>query len=247
MNYFVMRRVSDPRVLGVNNGICQAHIQEDGFHCKDEYTKVMRFLGSNEFWGHRGQIPTMEFDLQCVRLIPKAKLTDFLQYGPVLMLCPFLVSGRVKDLLNQFNAYGTRYWPARVEDSKTAHEYYLSFIENIPDDMIDFTRSTFSVGGPVLKKTTHTFADAAEKKEFMKTHRLVDFEEIYLNGTFPADTDFFRFSNATIMVSERLKLAIEDLKLTGARILPANGTWEKVYAVRRNLLRDEFVPRVEKY
>ncbi|QYF94849.1 hypothetical protein KY495_06600 [Massilia sp. PAMC28688] len=228
MNYFVMRRVSDPDVIGFKNGVTQAEIDRSGFQDKDEYEKITRLLGSEEFWSCRKQIPGMEFDLQCVRLLPKAKLTDFLHFGPALMFCPFLVSERALEVLVKFVHYGVRLWPAQVIDRKSSYSYRLPFIESIPDEMIDFAKSTFSLGGLIGPKTVYTFSDAEEKKQFVNSHRLLQYEEIYLNNSFPDIVDFFTLSNAAMIVSERLKLAIEKANLTGVQFLAEEGPWVKV-------------------
>lgn len=116
--FYILRTESDPEILGVKNGIKQASIKRAGFCEPQKYDDLIKFLGSNQYWELKDKIDSVEFDLQCVELLPRAKLTHFLLFGPHLMNCPFLVSERLFSILSEAKLPYHKLFPAKVSQRK---------------------------------------------------------------------------------------------------------------------------------
>ncbi|WP_374516868.1 hypothetical protein [Undibacterium squillarum] len=166
MKYYILRSDSDPKVLGVSNGIKQVEIRKNGFENKTEYERLMEILGANEYWNYVDKIQNLEFNIENAELIKGANLTDFLQFGPHLFSCPFLISEAVKEILIGFNLSGIKFWPAKVVKNRQKLNYYLLHINSIPNNAIDFKRSTFYVGNSLNGGKYYQFENSGEFQAF---------------------------------------------------------------------------------
>lgn len=230
--YHLLRRDSDPKVLGVNNGIKQAEIKRSGFLNPDKFDVLKDALGTNNYWLIKDSIHELEFELECVELLPKAKLTSFLQFGPALINCPFLIAENIANIFSRHRMCEYGLFPATVVTNADKHTYFLPHYPRQPDSIIDFTRSTFATGIPGINRNYHTFASEDEKNVFQKHNVLLDAEEIYLKDDFDQEMDFFVMKDSQIVVSDRLKDDLEKSGFTsGIKLLPAYGenvSWTKI-------------------
>ncbi|SHG70576.1 hypothetical protein SAMN05428948_1696 [Massilia sp. CF038] len=227
-----MRSSSDPKEIGVSNGIMQAEILRSGFLNPSKYDDLMANLGSNLYWNHVDKIRSMVFDVQYAKLLPDAIRTDFLQFGPALISCPFLISTSAKNLLMQFNLSGLSLWPATVAKGRERFDYFLAYLSHVPDESIDFGKSVFFTGGMFLPKNFLKFSDANEKRQFVSKNYDLGYHSIYSGKGFDSSLDLFELSNAEVLVSSRLKNALEKAQLSGVHFLPAfgeEGEWLKLY------------------
>lgn len=223
MNYYIIKRSSDPEIIGVKNGFKQAEIKEDGFQNKCEFERLKDNLGSNHYWEVKDGVPSMNFDIEYVEMLKGAKITDFLQFGPVMMNCPFFVSDRVMKLMNDGNLANICYFPASVfSGKKYINKYYLMYISPLEDYVIDFSKSTYCVGDEWLGKKIVKFSSEEEKDEFSKK-RILRAESLVLNGAFSRDIDIFCLKCSEIFVSERLYSALKEIKSTGLDFFPVLG------------------------
>lgn len=230
MKYYILRSDSDPKVLGVSNGIKQAEIRKDGFENKEEYERLMEILGTNEYWNYVDTVQNLEFNIENVELIKGANLTDFLQFGPHLFWCPFLISEAVKEILIRFNLSGIKFWPAKVVKNRQKFNYYLLHINIIPNNAIDFKRSTFYVGNSLNGRKYYQFENLGEFQVFKKQNQFLNFDQIYASSSFDQSLDFFELSNSEILISSRLRNALAENFSSGIRLLPAfghDGEWLK--------------------
>jgi hypothetical protein len=223
-NYFLLRRQSDPHVLGVKNGIKQAEIKRSGFSDPAKFDFLKDVLGSNNYWGVKDTIGDLEVELQYVELLTEAKLTDFLQFGPALINCPFLISEKVSSIFNQFKISNCSLFPATVVNRVQKSTYYLSHFARESDDIIDFSRTVFYTGNHITKKRKYTFFSKKEKNIFHKENISLKPERIYLRDTFDSSLDLFVMSDGEMVVSENLKIElIRSECYSGVKFLPAFG------------------------
>ncbi len=230
MNYYILRTESDPKILGVND-LDQAVIDKECFRDEREYEKIMTILGSPAYWTHEGDISDLDFCL-CVKLRKRAKMTDFLQFTPMLIDCPFIVSKAVKSLLLTFNLYGVTFWPAEVVQGGERHDFFLVHFSDVGDGIIDFSRSSFYPGAAFRDKNLLKFTDKSEKDLFINKNHFLRFNQTFANGDFDRSLDLFQLSNAQIIISERLKVELEAAGFSAIRLLPAfgdEGKWLKFH------------------
>lgn len=228
--FYLLNRNSDPNVLGIKNGIKQADVDRTGFKNPEKFDQLKECLGTNKYWDIKDSIIHMNFEIQCVRMLPKAKLTNFLQFGPALMNCPFLISESVASLFANYKILNSRLFPAEVMSGQNKFTYYMFYVESISYEMIDFSKSVFFSGSEITGKKLFSFGCAEERVSFLKKNPLLlREEEIWLSGSFPT-SDLFALG-AQIIISEKLKIDIEDFSLcSGSVMLPAYGEvpWMKL-------------------
>ncbi|WP_035612758.1 hypothetical protein [Haloferula sp. BvORR071] len=222
MRYYIARRSSDPKVLGNNSGIKQANIKRAGFRDPLEYDRLMADLGSNHYWEVRDSIPGGNYQVQGVEMWKKSKLTDFLQFGPHLMFCPFLISPKVQRVLDGFKVAGATSFPAEVRKGEGSWPYHLFYILPMPLGMIQFPASAFYEGLALSGNPTLVFQDEAEFAS-ARAKTSLNIRELVLKREF-ADMDFFALPTTDLVVSEALKVELEENHATsGLNLLPAFG------------------------
>lgn len=233
MKYYIIRGSSDPVVLGNKTGFKQADINRDGFTDPVEYDRIQADLGSNRYWEIRDSIPLGGYDIQCVDLLKGSNLTDFLRFGPFLFNCPFMISTGVDRVIAGHKNSGVTTFQARVrrKDGEFV-DYKLLHIVPMPLEMIDFSNSSFYIGDDLTGREALLVENGEQLRAMLENGKRVKVEEVRLKSTF-SSLDLFALHNGEVVVSERLKAALETKKLTsGVNLLPAFGqvSWPRVAA-----------------
>src|SRR5690349_1265589 len=145
MKYYLIRRESDPAVVGVRNGGAQVEIDLSGFQNENDFNRILDFFDYSEFFKKKSYAPTHEFVIECARLLRNAKVTDFVSFKPNLMACPFMISHRVKSIFDEFHLPEHYYFPVSVYkgDVLVTSQYYLMYCPFQDYHIVDFERSTF--------------------------------------------------------------------------------------------------------
>jgi hypothetical protein len=228
--FYLLRGSSDPAVLGNKSGIKQADIRREGFRNPKEYDRLLSDLGSIRYWEIRDSISTLVYDVLHVELFGPSRLTDFLRYGPSLINCRFMISEKVERVLNNYKLFGVSTFPAQVVEKGQKFNYKLCHVQPMPHSMIDFKQSTFYLGlglgirKPVIYKCENDLITALDERKG------VGIESIGLKPEF-TDVDFFSLFNGEIVVSENLRIDLEENGATsGVEFLPAFGVvnWPKI-------------------
>ena len=136
-------------------------------------------------------------DLDYFKISNSAKLTDFISTG--LISAPgFLVSERVKQILDHYVITQHVYYPARVKFKMDFYEnYYWLHFTKTDDELIKFVNSSFILTHPLpffrKEQTDLTFADLKEAilcNQKNNTQRLFPKEFCLRNNK----QDFYSFS-----------------------------------------------------
>lgn len=228
--YYLIRSESEPSKIGVKNGIKQADIIRDGYRNPEKFDYLIDQLGTNKYWEIKDTLGDANFEIECARLLPEAKRTEFLQFGPALMNCHFLISNKVLLFLLKYTIQNHHFFKAKVIEGIKEWDYFLFFLFPLYNSFIDFEKSTFFTGNDLLGKKFHTFNNEVEKQCFEKNNYGLKIQEFHLKNEARA-LDLFVIDGAHIAISERLKLDLESKQLaSGIKILPAFGEvpWPKV-------------------
>ncbi|GAB3295611.1 hypothetical protein ACFQT0_21610 [Hymenobacter humi] len=209
--YYELRLPSDPKIIGVRNGIMQVEI------CDEVFLSAIRpvlFNGTEVPLSDEAKAMT----ITCLRVLPRAKLTDVLSFGPSLTWCPFLVKRTTLSLLSTFHIRITHVFPVALDpDPQGLNEYALAFIQPLWMDFIDFPRSTYYTGSDILNNKQRCVFST--KEEYIKRpDPLALPERIVLAPHFDLSLDLFYLVGCGICVSERLKQALEQEKTSGVKI-----------------------------
>ncbi|WP_179350050.1 imm11 family protein [Winogradskyella pacifica] len=172
-------------------------------------------------------LPPKNTDIGNVTLYKSAKITDFIS-GDYLSGNGWIISGKVKSLLNDFNIGKHRFYPIIVEhkDTKYTNYYYLQF-SNDSTKYVDYKKSTFYKNKKIidLPETRQDIEINSQKEIKEKTKELRKIDEwcsinpktIFLKKKFPA-FDLFEFHNLNTIskfISDRLKAKMESENITG--------------------------------
>lgn len=222
IKYHLMRLASEPRDIGVRNGIYQARIVKSCFKDKDLYDKIEAFFMSYDSWSRHGQVPDFDVDLQCVKLLKSAKVTSFLRYMHNMHDCPFLISREALQVFSKFNIQEHYLYRARVYASKDELlDYQLFYCPTLGHDVIDYPKSVLY--NPVEKTRVIVRSHSEYREQAERCSYLTRFEKIVLNERFDRQLDFFILWTTEMYVSERLCAAMTKRGLTGVYLEPAYG------------------------
>lgn len=225
MRYYTLRLPSDPKVIGVDNGIAQVEIRGDKFFDQAMYHKIESFFQGLDYWSKESFVPDFEIHFEYVEVLKNAILTDFLSFTPHLMASPFMISQRVVTVFENFNIQNYYLYPVALFKEDDLTDLYRMFYCPLLDyDMIDFSRSLFSTGSALRGKKFHSFATKREFLDFLHKDPFIKVEELALSALFDKKLDFFMGRIGGMFVSERLKKAMEIEGLTGINVLESKSS-----------------------
>lgn len=225
MKYYLLREESDPKIIGVKDGVAQVEIDESGFVNKELYQSLVAFFNAFTYWQKEDFAPPENFVIECARPLKGAVLTDFLTYKPHLMACPFMISERIKQLFEIYNLQEHYYFQVKLyyNDELIRNQYYLMYCPYLDYRIVDFSKSSFYTGSELLGKKKITFNNKNEYLEFLKINPLLQQEQIILTEEFDKNLDLFLPRIGGKLVSERLKQRIIEEGFTGIKILGDKG------------------------
>jgi hypothetical protein len=210
--YYKLTLPSDPKIIGVRNGIMQVEI------CDEPFLNAIQpalFNGT--------EVPlsaeAKAMNITCIHVLRQAKLTDVLSFGPMLTWFPFFMKRKTLALLSPFNTRITQVFPVTLDpDPQGLNEYALVLFQPLGMDFIDFPRSTYCSGSNMLNnKQTHIFDNQEEYVDNFPTLLALP-ERIVLAPTFDQSLDLFDLIGCGICVSERVKRALEQNRTSGVKV-----------------------------
>ncbi|WP_197076929.1 hypothetical protein [Hymenobacter terrenus] len=113
--YYKLTLPSDPKILGIRNGIMQVEI------CDEVFLSAIRpalFNGTEVPLSDEAKAMT----INCIRVLPRAKLTDILSFGPMLSWFPFLMKRATLAILSSFHTRITHVFPVTLDPRPTRVE-----------------------------------------------------------------------------------------------------------------------------
>ncbi len=218
MKYFKLRGNSDPKIIGVNNGVHQGEIKWRKFANNKAQKIIMEYFSLEKYRKNIEEIESFNFEIQYVEAYRSAKLTDFFRFTPRLWGIEFFVTNEVKELFSQFNLPMHAYIPVNIYHKQKLYNYSALYIPySYRLDSIDFENSIFFKGNEILGKKYFKFKD----EEDWSKNKISQAEKLFFNENFDKSLDLFisSFGGGGYYVSERLKKAIEEHSLTGVRLL----------------------------
>ena len=168
----------------------------------------------------------------------KAKLTDLISTSAVGFTRKLLVSNMLKEMLQEFDEGNFQFFKCKVLNNSEEHQYWLispviaqyNFVDFFKSDVV--TRKNKPGGGAYLQPI-----DLSDKKDFLTYLNLQGIDEwkTFINHIIfknDMNTNFFPLGHVEggvgYFVSEELKQAIEEKKITGIEFQPSNlnlGKW----------------------
>lgn len=216
--YFRLNRVSDPEIKGVTSGLAQVELNGD-----NPTTRKLKdfFLGVG-YWERGKTIPDFNIDNCTASFLPRAKLTDFLDFSPFLITCHFMISEDVLAVFKKLKIQKYVAYPVQIYKGKKpiAEKYYLFCCPLQGYDVINFQESVFYTGSEITGKK---YVHYNNHVEYQSDNRITNAEKLVLNKNFDSTLDLFTTRIGGIFVSEALKDAIEIIGFTGVKISNIRG------------------------
>ena len=207
------------------------------------------------------KIPSFEFvsiPLLKAKLNRRAKMTDVMD-GGCICACGLVISERMKQLFDQFNIIPEhKYYPIEVSAKSGVFSYYYLQLLNdkFVNKNIDIPNTTFYWSNLSLTKTYGTVKIGSIedmdklRKTCPETNRFIQAKQVVASRNFDGNLDVFGLNSITpiggIIISERLKNAIEANGLTGMHIIPLPDLFAKGEDINpADDMPKETVPQIE--
>lgn len=135
---------SEPKIIGVNNGVYQVEIDEEDIKIKslvnDELDKLITQVNFNDYLENREKIFELDIRLKG-ELLKKAKITDIMGYTPYFFGFHYLVSQKFVDCLIEKKVSKDEYHLIPVDIKNLDIEYYFLYVPWINTSEIIFEES----------------------------------------------------------------------------------------------------------
>lgn len=220
--YYFFRTSSDPKVIGVRNGIYQAEFDKNCFSTKEGFGKYQKLFSAGKIVNEESQIKEVVSELVNLNLLKSARLTDFLQFSPHLPGVKFLISDRLKNILENFRIADHHFYKTSILDQKTnrEHPYYFFYYKSIPITEIVFSKSELFTrkvdivdGATKFIDTFYPINDEHNYRILTSTLFLPNFSRICIASKYK-NHDYINVNNHAF-ISEELKQRIIDIGITG--------------------------------
>lgn len=217
MRYYGVDLTSDPKVIGVKNGLYQAEISKENFKNYQEYERTMNFFLHSNYWKHENVVPDFDIELKKVRLLKKAMITDFMGYSQYLVGIPFLISKRVADIFEHFKIQQNYLYRVELytyQGKEVEMPYYLFYCPFLGFDTIDYKNSVLYSGDELLgDKQYHTIHSLEEYNDLLDETPFIHFEKLTIVPE--KELNLYQLRTGGIFVSNALREAMDLEGLTG--------------------------------
>ncbi|MWW26845.1 hypothetical protein [Algibacter lectus] len=213
--YYKVKISSDPKIIGVNNGVYQVEIKpKTSFEGKieekkfdDYFDKPLSYFRSNKYK------PIDKKEVKTITFIPlkKAKETDFVSYSPNVNAMLGLFSDNLMTIISEFKLPSLIKIDALIKGFKK--KYFFVGLPILDMGIIDFSNSTFSVlkSGEILSlNNKEEYIEKVIINDLYRSSKLMLKENI--------DFDMFYLQSEGLFFSKNLISKLEKEGITGLEI-----------------------------
>ncbi|MBT1706558.1 hypothetical protein [Chryseosolibacter indicus] len=205
MRYYKIGKAWEPEIIGVKDGLAQADLIEEK---TDDYREIKDFFYGQTYWDRKDFLPTKEFIFKYIKLRKNAKVTDLLSFAPHLLGIDFVLSSKVKRLLNGLDLNNNHFFATNLFDfnGHVIHEqYFVLYTIYFGFETVNFKKSVFFSGDDQLgHKQYHNFETWRNWEDYWDRpdHEFVKAEKIVIAEKHPGDYIKTRLGGP--FISERL-------------------------------------------
>lgn len=212
MNYYILSNSTDEKVVG---DIPQVKMGHD--YDFDKYNSVRNISRYN--------FPEFDPDLNFFVMTPKAKPTDVITVSGLISAKGFLINEKAKNILDKHKLVSHKYYVTKVYYKNQSFPYYWWHVVSDLTHCIDYNQTTFMIKRlfkvEVDNLTIDTGEDLKKKKHEIGTLKNMVPNTLVLNNAFDKTLDLFIIGgfNDEIFISEKMKLELEQQKISGVEII----------------------------
>lgn len=215
--YYKITKSSEPKIIGVRNGVHQGEIVWKNFKSKTAEKNFLKDYFTLEKF-RNSQIHSLPegIEIEYVKAYKMAKMTDIFGYTPALLGICYLISQKFKEILEKFNLPYIQFVPVHIYQEEKHFQYWGPYIPSYyTEDSFDIEKSTFREKW-INRFEPKVYLDIKNIEDY-KNAKFFEPEDLYFNNKFDKTLDLFdyNYSKASYIISERLKNAIIEAKLTG--------------------------------
>ncbi len=225
--YYIIRKSSDPKIIGVKDGLSQVLIDEQSFLSKDYYKKFSTFFSPQRYLidpNATNAIPDFNVKVDRAQLLKSAKLNDFIDYHYILPQTPFIISKKIKNIFESLKLKGIYFYPVNIysNDKAIEDEYFLLYTFQVEYNAIIFHKS-------ILVKDLHfepyqviNISSVDELNKSKEDYGLSQFKKLTLKKESLFNNDFIVTTMSEIFISELLRDIFIQEKVTGLNIIESD-------------------------
>lgn len=221
MVYYIIKNISDPKIVGVTDGAGQAHIQVGDFLERNQwYESVFYKNRGTQDWKIRAEITKYAQPLYEVFMEKKAKHTDYIGF----LHRGFIVNDRLREILESSNLpQNHKFLETTFLQKDKIVDGYWWFVYDMEtgENTVDFSKCEYDLHyhkrnfGEDFRVNIQTYQDYMNV--FYETGSAVGVSKLVFNQNFDQKLDVFgmQFLGSNNYVSERLLKKMELAKITG--------------------------------
>lgn len=210
---------SDPKGIGVKNGIYQCEIIPDLFSNPEGFKNLLsEFTIKYDF--DKNQIEPADLDFEYVKLLKKAKITDIISYSPSLREFQFILSSKAKGLLEGLNIPNCRFYTTKLYDyngNQVHDNFYMLQTSYLGYEAINFEKSIFYFGSEISGKRYQKINNYEEFRKALDLNPILTTEHVGIKKEF-VNSEFINTRLGGPLVSERLWDRWSNFEVTGIKV-----------------------------
>lgn len=223
MNYYQVDVSSEPKIIGVTNGVHQIEIEKKEMQKKDAFNEFLTFFNTQNkgFWNNQDKIKDIKVPIIKAKLLKKAKLTDIMGYTENVSFLNNVFSEKYISILKDFEI--GHYTTFEVAIQEVIEKYYMLFIETIRLDQINFEKSVIFKGlSPKVGDDNIIIKNFEEYNDFTKTSPIHNFEKISISKEHLGKDIIKIQATSKLFYSEKLINFLLDSGITGLQVNYSN-------------------------
>ncbi|PLK45786.1 imm11 family protein [Emticicia sp. TH156] len=223
MIYYILKNNTEPKIVGVNDGAGQAHIQVGDFLERNVWYKSIFHetkLAGKDWWKPWANITQYAQPLYGVFMENKSKHTDYIGF----LYRGFVVNNKLRDILESVNLpKNHRFLETTFLQKGKIVDGYWWFVYDMDtgEQTVDFAKSEYDLRyhkrklGEDFSINIRTYQDYMNA--FYETGSAIGVSKLVFNQNFDQELDIFgmQFLGSNNYISDRLLKKMETAKITG--------------------------------
>jgi len=212
---------SEPKVIGVNNGIYQLELDKKSMDTNSkEYKKFIEWFDYDNplFWSQQDVVKTLKSPIIRSTMLKKAKITDLMDYAPSYCFLNYVYSEKFINILKAFDIGDYSLFDFEIEG--VSSKYYLMFIKNVTLTEINYDKSIIYSGHEVLNNikyyTLSNYQDYLNLKK--QKDILTSFKKIAISKKYYGKDIIEVQTSSKAFYSEKLVDFLLDCGITGLNV-----------------------------
>ncbi|SIN82180.1 hypothetical protein SAMN04488055_1593 [Chitinophaga niabensis] len=207
----------EPKITGLKDGSSSVQLRSETVEKLAQW-KNRLFTYPPEDLSFRSLSPGIGVELSA-DMVPKAKLMDFMNYGPFMFPTRIIISQRAADFLLGYKGVEQELVPVRLYNQKeeVPGKFYFWIVRSLRPELLDMEYSIIRSGTPGLGFQYHQVKDMAEYQQLIRNESNTSFIRTKMKEvvTPPA---FMKIQGDWLFVTKKFWQDYQQTDLTGLEI-----------------------------